>query len=70
MSHGRLNPAELQCCGKQMQPNMRKFVYLCPECYWGVTEIEFMRSAHLPNVTQAIAKRELGQQFTKRDGKS
>jgi len=53
-----------------MQPRNIDLVYVCPECYWGVTEIEFMRSAHLPNVTQAIAKRELGQQFTKRDGKS
>lgn len=63
MSFGKLDPAELQCCGQQMRPGIHEHAFVCSECRWGVTRIEFLRSAHIPNVLKAVADKTLGRQF-------
>ena len=63
MSFGVLNHAELRCCGEQMRLAVTTPAYVCPVCGWGVTRIEFLRSAHLPSVTAAVAAREIGRQM-------
>ena len=63
MSFGILDPAELQCCGQQMQPQPAGMAFICPECKWGVTKIEFLRAAHVRNVVKAVATKQIGRQF-------
>ena len=62
LSLGTLDPSELRCCNQQMQPE-HNMAFVCPTCRWGVTHIEFLRAAHMPNVRQAVAQKELGRQF-------
>ena len=64
MSFGKLDHSELRCCGQQMvvTPHAEP-AYVCRKCLWGVTRVEFLRSAYLPDVAEAVATRQLGRQF-------
>ena len=63
MSFGILDPAELQCCGQQMQTIPGSAAFICPICKWGVTKIEWLRAAHMQGIAKAIATKHLGRQF-------